>query len=59
MDLTKYEVARIIGARAYQLSQGAPPLIDADTGMDFVQVAQGELDGKVVPLVVVRERRSD
>jgi DNA-directed RNA polymerase subunit K len=55
MDLTKYELARIIGARAFQLSQGAPPLVKVESEMDFIQVAQKELDEKVVPLVVVRE----
>ncbi len=55
MDLTKYEVARLIGARALQLSMGAPPLIKVtDERMSFLQIAEVELDKGIIPLVVVR-----
>jgi DNA-directed RNA polymerase subunit K/omega len=55
MDLTKYELARIIGARALQLSCGAPPLIKViNKGTSFIEVAQLELDKNVIPLSVVR-----
>jgi len=55
MDLTKYEVARIVGARALQLSMGAPPLIKVNNEkMTFIQIAEEELDKGLVPLVVVR-----
>ncbi|MDD5171736.1 MAG: DNA-directed RNA polymerase subunit K [Candidatus ainarchaeum sp.] len=55
MDLTKYEVARLIGARALQLSMGAPPLIKvAMGGSSFIQIAEQELDKGVIPLSVVR-----
>jgi DNA-directed RNA polymerase subunit K/omega len=53
-DLTKYEVARLIGARALQLSSGAPPLIKPGAGMGFIGIAQAELDKKVLPLSVMR-----
>ncbi len=54
MDLTKYEIARIIGARALQLSMGAPPLIKVKDGSKtFIQVAEEELEKKTIPLVVV------
>lgn len=54
MDLTKYEVARIIGARALQLSMGAPPLIKIKgERITFIQVAEGELEKGVMPLSVV------
>jgi len=56
MELTKYELARIIGARALQLSCGAPPLIKVkDSGITFIQVAQEELDKNVIPLSVVHK----
>lgn len=55
MELTKYELARIIGARALQLSSGAPPLIKTSSKMSFLDVAQLELDKKVIPLVVLHE----
>lgn len=54
MELTKYELARIIGARALQLSQGAPPLAEALPRDSFIQVAEKELDGKALPLAVIR-----
>jgi len=53
-DLTKYEIARLIGARALQLSTGAPPLIKPDASMGFIGIAQAELDRKVLPLSVMR-----
>ncbi len=55
MDLTKYEIARLIGARALQLSMGAPPLIKVSkASTSFVQVAEQELEHSVIPLNVVR-----
>jgi DNA-directed RNA polymerase subunit K/omega len=55
MDLTKYEIARLIGARALQLSMGAPPLIKiTDEKLSFIKIAEEELDKGVIPLSVVR-----
>ncbi len=57
MDLTKYEVARLIGARALQLSMGAPPLIKvSDEKTSFIQIAEEELGKNLIPLSVVRPR---
>ena len=54
MELTKYEIARLIGARALQLSMGAPPLIKVETDQtSFIQIAEEELDKGVIPLSVV------
>ncbi len=54
MELTKYEIARLIGARALQLSMGAPPLIKVDKRhSSFIQIAEEELDAGVIPLAVV------
>ena len=54
MELTKYELARVIGARALQLSMGAPPLIKVkDATKTFIQVAEDELSKGSIPLVVV------
>ncbi len=56
MELTKYEIARIIGARALQLSLGAPPLVKIPSQeTSFIEVAKLELDEGVIPLSVVRE----
>jgi len=55
MELTKYEIARLVGARALQLSMGAPPLIKLDKGrLSFISIAELELDKGVIPLSVVR-----
>ncbi len=55
-ELTKYEAARIMGARALQLSMDAPPLIAVPQGViDAVRLARVEFEKKVIPLQVLRE----
>lgn len=56
MELTKYEVARIIGARSLQLSAGAPPMLKVDVNTSFKDVSKIELDKNVIPLVVLKEK---
>jgi len=54
-EFTKYERARIIGARALQLSLGAPLLIKKPkTIFDVVEIATVELDGGVLPITIKR-----
>ena len=52
--LNKFELARIIGARALQISYGAPPLMEVKPGESSVDVARHELDAGIIPLVVMR-----
>ncbi len=53
MELTRFERARIIGARALQISYGAPILLKhKGSPMD---IAEAELNKGVLPIVVVRE----
>ncbi|XGI83343.1 DNA-directed RNA polymerase subunit K [Halorutilales archaeon Cl-col2-1] len=52
-EYTRYERARIIGARALQISKGAPPLIDTGTS-DPVLIAERELENGVLPITVRR-----
>ncbi len=54
--LTKFEKARIIGARALQLAMGARPLIDVSklSTKDFVYIAREELIRGVLPFTIVR-----
>lgn len=56
MDIryTRYERARIIGARALQISMGAPPLVEMDTN-NPVKIARHELESEVLPITVRRE----
>ncbi len=50
---TRYELARIIGARALQISMGAPVLIDVDT-KEPIDIALMELEKGVIPITVKR-----
>ncbi|MBI1935415.1 DNA-directed RNA polymerase subunit K [Candidatus Woesearchaeota archaeon] len=59
-EYTKYEEARIIGARALQISQGAPFMIklnDEDLqkiGYNTVEIAKMEFKKGLIPMVVKR-----
>jgi DNA-directed RNA polymerase subunit K len=54
--LTRFEKARIIGARALQLAMGARPLIDIGKlpSRDFIAIAKEELRRGVLPFTIVR-----
>lgn len=57
---TKFEIARIIGARALQISMGAPFLIKLSKKeleqlrYNPIEIAKLELAKDVIPMVVVR-----
>jgi DNA-directed RNA polymerase I, II, and III subunit RPABC2 len=54
--LTRYEKARITGARALQLSYGAPILIEKPRNMiDPIKIALLELRAGILPLTIRRE----
>lgn len=53
LKLTRYERARIIGARALQISLGAPVLLDIDRG-EPIDLAMEELRQGVIPITVKR-----
>ena len=52
--LTKYEKARILGARALQISMGAPILVDLKGETDSLEIASKELKERVIPIVIRR-----
>lgn len=55
MKLTRYERARIIGARALQISMGAPPMIKVSkNSVDPIIIAIKELDVGIIPMTVKR-----
>jgi DNA-directed RNA polymerase subunit K len=55
LEYTRFEKARIIGARALQLSMGAPPLIEIPPEVrNPVRVAMLEYDANAIPLTVKR-----
>lgn len=53
--MTKYEHARILGARALQISMGAPVLVPLEPHeTDFLLIARKELAAKCIPIIVKR-----
>ena len=55
--LTRYEKARIIGARALQISLGAPILTDISgdiVELDSMRIAEKELLSGILPLTIRR-----
>merc|ERR1719188_911276 len=52
--LTKYERARILGARALQISMNAPVMVELDGETDPLLIAEKELTERVVPFVIRR-----
>ncbi len=53
--LTRFEKARIMGARALQLSQGAPPFIEIPaTARTSLDIAMEELDQRIIPIIIKR-----
>ena len=53
-EYTRFERARIIGARALQLSRGAPPMIKSDI-KDPIKLAETEFEQGVIPLIVKKK----
>jgi len=51
---TRYERARIIGARALQISMGAPVLIKSES-IDPLEIAMEEFASEVIPITVKRK----
>lgn len=55
MPLTRFERARIIGARSLQLAMGAPPLLSPAAGtVDPMAIAVREFGSGALPITVSR-----
>jgi len=53
--LTRFEKARIVGARALQISLGAPVLIEVSEEVrDSIDIALMELEAGVLPITIRR-----
>ncbi len=53
---TRFEKARIIGARALQISMGAPILLEVPERMvDPIEIADYEFQKSVIPITVKRD----
>ncbi|OYT29984.1 DNA-directed RNA polymerase subunit K [Thermoplasmatales archaeon ex4572_165] len=56
MKYTRFEKARIIGARALQISMGAPTLISLPKDVIFpIDIAMLEFNEEAIPITVKRE----
>ena len=54
-NMTRFEKARIVGARALQVSMGAPLLIELPEGLSKpIDIALKELEAKVLPITIRR-----
>ncbi len=56
-EYTRFEKARIIGARSIQISMGAPTLLKKEKAgpIDPVDIAIEEFEKGVIPITVIRE----
>ena len=55
MDYTRFEKARLIGARALQIRMGAPILIKVPKGVTLpMEIAKLELEKSVLPMTIKR-----
>ncbi len=55
MGYTRFEEARILGARALQLAMGAPPLIKPKKGERPLDVATREFEVGKIPITVIEK----
>jgi DNA-directed RNA polymerase subunit K len=64
-EFNKYEMARVIGSRALQLSHGAPPLITLtpekleELRFSPIEIAKLEFKEGVIPITVIRPLPSE
>ncbi len=54
-ELTRFERARLLGARAIQISMGAKPMIELKGSLDPIDIAYEELKANVLPLDVIHD----
>lgn len=53
--MTRFEKARIVGARALQISMGAPILVDISEGLSSpIDIAMKELAMNILPITIRR-----
>jgi DNA-directed RNA polymerase subunit K/omega len=58
MELTKYEITRLIAARAQQLSCGAPALVKTNKESTAYSISRAEFENKTIPLAVIRKNNN-
>lgn len=56
MEYTRFEKARIIGARALQITMGAPILVKVPKDLiDPIKISTMEFEKDVIPITVLRD----
>lgn len=54
VDYTRYEKARVLGARSLQLAMGAPAFVETEEGNKPIEIAKKELEEEKLPITVSR-----
>ncbi len=54
-NLTRFETARLIGARSLQISLGAPILTKVEGELEAINIAKKEFREKIIPITVKRK----
>ncbi|MFB6242447.1 MAG: DNA-directed RNA polymerase subunit K [Candidatus Nanosalina sp.] len=54
-EYTRYERARILGARSLQLAQGAPAFVETHGGEKPLDISKRELEEDKLPITVKAE----
>ena len=52
--LTRFEKARIVGARALQVAMGAPILVEPSSLSSPIDIAMSELESGILPMTIRR-----
>jgi len=52
--LTRFEIARLIGARSLQIALGAPVLTKTEETGDSINIAKMEFKQKLIPITIKR-----
>jgi DNA-directed RNA polymerase subunit K/omega len=55
IKLTKYEIARVIGARALQLAYDAIPLVEPKPNETPIDIAKREFEEGLLPIIIRRK----
>jgi len=53
--LTRFEVARLVGARSLQIALGAPILIKVDENIGSMDIAKKEFKEGIIPITIKRK----
>jgi DNA-directed RNA polymerase subunit K len=52
---TRFEIARLLGARSLQISLGAPLLVSVEGDKSSIELAKEEFRNKIIPITIKRK----